>query len=287
MTGGDSARVEFKSKAVQLFQLSRSSVVVAKFPASGKAVRQRNRSAICLPPCGMSRMTSSIRDLRTWKVTHPPPLLVGQMPESICVPLFEVSLEKCTTAFKVLDKAKLPGAKQEELISLACQVTANANAGHPHSSPHDEEWPVHWLVWMSTGTYPSCRQQLPTRWQSRMVSKVRVFCALVNPSVLQSWILAYHLLREGLRISVRLSSAPTRQKTSETRYLFFKWLCESCDTNFLSQTLGRLEHLCSVDTILGAGVWETFGCWSSWFADNVSCQERKFITIFCTLVETM
>ena len=64
-------------------QPSRSSDVVANILPSGKAVRQRNRSANCLPPCGMSRMTSSIRDLPTWKVRHPPPLLIGHMPESI------------------------------------------------------------------------------------------------------------------------------------------------------------------------------------------------------------
>ena len=43
-----------------------------------------------------------------------------------------------------------------------------------------------------------------------------------------------HFLGEGLRMSVPPSSAATRQKTSETRYLHFKWLCEACDTNCLS-----------------------------------------------------
>ena len=160
----------------------------------------------------------------------------------ISIPLFRSLSWQFTTDFKVLDKAKLPGAKQEELILLACQGTADSNAGQrlcrcfrlsigsypflyvslvglnssrarPRAgintvalaiqdipwSFHGEEWPVHWLVRTSTGTYPPCRQQLPTRWQSRMVSKVRVinlpddsadatvFCALVNPIMLQEW----------------------------------------------------------------------------------------------------
>ena len=33
---------------------------------------------------------------------------------------------------------------------------------------------------------------------------------------------------------VRLGSAPTRQPTRETRYLHFKWLCESWDANCLT-----------------------------------------------------
>ena len=54
--------------------------------------------------------------------------LVDEAP-GVSVPLFEVFRDKCSTPFKVLDKAKLPGAKQEELISLVCPGTANANAG--------------------------------------------------------------------------------------------------------------------------------------------------------------
>ena len=78
-----------------------------------------------------------------------------------------------------------------------------------------------------------------------MVSKVRIihlpddsadttaFCALVKPGMLQVWILALTSLEKDCAC-VRLGSAATRQKTRETRYLYFKWLCESCDANCLT-----------------------------------------------------
>ena len=56
-----------------------------------------------------------------------------------------------------------------------------------------------------------------------------VFGALVNPCVLQGWILALISLEKDCA-SVRLGSAATRQKTRETRVLYCKWLCESRDT---------------------------------------------------------
>ena len=56
-----------------------------------------------------------------------------------------------------------------------------------------------------------------------------VFGALVNPCVLQGWILALTSMEKDCA-SVRLGPAAIRQKTSETRVLYFKWLCESHDT---------------------------------------------------------
>ena len=83
------------------------------------------------------------------------------------------------------------GKRQCRTKRLCCCFCLSVGFSYPLLSLHGEEWLVQWCVWMSTGTYPSCRQQLLPRWQSSMLSKVRVFCDLVIPSVLQGWILAF------------------------------------------------------------------------------------------------
>ena len=164
-TGGDSARVEFKAKPVQLFQerhtvtrpttLSRRSDVVAKLPVrQGRSPTEQNGNLLAI----LWNVAHDFVNQRFANMDGASPASSADRPNAatnlvdeasgISVPLFEVFYGKCSTAFKVLDTAKLP-----------------------------------------------------------VLTSLEEDCACVP-----------------------LSLAATRQKTSETRYLYFKWLCGSCDT---------------------------------------------------------